>query len=76
MQAAEYVAAAIRFTLEAVSGSENQVFSWAGDLEAARRDGVTLAPEWEDLAPFTSRIRRLEADISCPVCSACTAVTT
>jgi hypothetical protein len=70
LHATEFVSAVVRFLLGAIDSPSNLVFSWAGDLEAARRDGILLSPEWATAPPFSSLTRVLEADPACKVCSA------
>ncbi|MDQ3802794.1 MAG: ThiF family adenylyltransferase [Acidobacteriota bacterium] len=70
LDANAFVSGVIRFILGAVDSPENQAFSWAGDLEAARREGVALCPEWAGAPPFTSAVRKLAPKPSCPVCAA------
>lgn len=70
LHATEFVSAVVRFLLSAMDSPSNQVFSWAGDLKTARREGVVLSAEWAAAPSFSSLTKVLEADPACPVCSA------
>ena len=70
LDASAFVSAMIRFLLDAIDSSHNQLFSWTGDLESARRGGVTLGPEWVGASSFTSSVRNLTPKPLCPVCAA------
>ncbi|MFL6333061.1 MAG: E2/UBC family protein [Pyrinomonadaceae bacterium] len=70
LHATEFISAVVRFLLGVMDSPSNQVFSWAGDLEAARREGVVLSDEWAAAPSFSSLTQVLEADPACMVCSA------
>jgi hypothetical protein len=69
LDANAFVAAAIRFVLTAMNTSGSQLFSWAGDLEAARREGIALGPKWENAPSFSSSVQVLDPKPSCKVCA-------
>jgi hypothetical protein len=71
LYANEFVPAVVRFLLAAMgSSSENRVFSWTGDLDAARHEGIALAQEWVAAPSFSSFTRTLEVNPTCTVCTA------
>jgi hypothetical protein len=69
LDANAFAPAVVRFTLGAMASQENLSFSWAGDLEAARRAGIALGPEWVDAPSFTPTVRKLALKPACPVCA-------
>jgi hypothetical protein len=66
----EFVSAAVRFLLQHWNNPKNQVFSWLGDLEAAKRSGVALGQDWASAHSFSSTTREIGSNHKCPVCSA------
>jgi hypothetical protein len=69
LDANAFVAAVIRFLLSALNSSGNQLFSWTGDLEKARREGVALSPVWADAHSFTPSTQKLVPNPSCGGCA-------
>lgn len=69
LDASAFASSVVRFLLGAIDSSDNLLFSWTGDLKAARRKGVVLGSEWADSPAFTPSVRKLEPNPSCPVCA-------
>lgn len=69
LYANEFVSAVVRFLINTVDRSENQILTWTGDLQAARHQGIAVVPEWESALSFSSFVRKLTPDPSCPVCA-------
>jgi hypothetical protein len=69
LDANAFVASAIRFVVAAMNTSGSQLFSWTGDLKAARRAGIALGSKWEDASSFSSSVQVLVPRLSCKVCA-------
>ncbi len=65
----EFVASVLRFSLRPEPNSANSIFTWCGDLDAARADNIDLRREYSGLSSFSSISRNIIARSSCPVCS-------
>lgn len=68
LYAHQFVTAMIDFLLGAINSSENMIFSWTGDLETARHNGVTLSKEWTTAPSFSSFTRKIDTSSICPTC--------
>lgn len=67
--AAHFVSALTRFLLSARDTSENLVFSWIGDLNGAKQEGLIIQPDWIIVDPFSIQVRTLQANPDCLVCN-------
>ena len=65
----EFAASVLRFSLRPEPNPVNTLFTWCGDLDAARSKGIDLRREYKGISSFSSSTRTIVARPSCPVCS-------
>jgi hypothetical protein len=65
----EFAASVLRFSLRPEPDLANTLFTWCGDLDAARAENIDLRREYKDMSSFSSISRSITAPRSCPVCS-------
>ncbi|MDQ2975179.1 MAG: ThiF family adenylyltransferase [Acidobacteriota bacterium] len=70
LDATQFIAAATRFLIESIQADENRLFSWIGDIEYARRNGLALEERWQSAQPFSLHLSPLAPNTSCAVCGA------
>ncbi len=66
---AEFAASVLRFCLRPDPHPSNTLFTWCGDLDAARAADIDIRREYEGVQSFSSVCRSIVARVSCPVCS-------
>ncbi len=66
----QFICATTRFLLAAADSPDNLVFSWVGDIDGARRQGVDIEETWADAAAFSTHTSLLSRNTQCCVCAA------
>lgn len=64
-----FVSSLAQFLVTARETEDNVVWSWAGDLDEARRANITLQDEWQHARSFTTRQVKITASSNCPSCT-------
>lgn len=62
-----FAGAVLRFVTKA-DPAHNHLFSWIGDLEAAKQNGVQIRSIYQTAQPFSTKTRPLPISENCPVC--------
>ena len=66
---AEFVASALRFILRPQPYPGNTLFTWCGDLDAARDAGMDIRREYAGVSSFSPVYRKINGRPACPVCA-------
>jgi len=65
----QFICAATRFLLATADSPDNMVFSWLGDIDEARRQGVGIEETWVGASAFSTHILVLSRNTECRGCA-------